>query len=231
MMVTGFYGYTAALQEKGKLLSATQKINNPKARQAAEAEVMAQLGSIGTVVGQDFTQVETNLQSLGYRGLSAHWLLLTALANSDKAAGIDKSDLIDPRAGVLETYYLNKDYTRLSALAAEMISNSVPGDMDWTVGKLYAGMALLSQTPPRTSEASAVLDEVLAFDFKNRPGRDHYIIGAVKWRMYAASLAGDTKKARELVQRVQNREFRKDLKSAFLKKHGGILSQPTTPSK
>jgi hypothetical protein len=27
-------------------------------------------------------------------------------------------------------------------------------------------MVLLSQTPPKTSEGSAVLDEVLAFDFK-----------------------------------------------------------------
>lgn len=229
MMVSGFCGYTAALQEKRKRLSAAVRNKDPQARQTAEAEATMELGSIGAVVGQDLVREEADLQSLGYRGLSAHWLLLAALANSDKAAAIDKSDLLDPRAGLLETYYLGKDYARLSSLAAEMISNSAPGDMDWTVGKLYEGMVLLSQTPPRTSEASAVLDEVLAFDFKNRPGRDHYVIGAVKWRMYAASLSGDTKKAQELVQWVQNREFRKDLKSAFLKKYEGILTQPTTP--
>jgi hypothetical protein len=231
MMVAGFYGYMAALQEKGKRLSAALKNKDSQARQAAEAEATAELGSVGAVAGQDLVREEANLQSLGYRGLSTQWLLLTSLANSGKAAGIDKSDLLDPRAGLLETCYLEKDYARLSSLAAEMISNSAPGDMNWTVGKLYDGMVLLSQTPPKTSEASAVLDEVLAFDFKNRPGRDHYIIGAVKWRMYAASLSGDTKKGRELVQWVQNREFRNDLKSAFLKKYADILTQPTTTSK
>jgi hypothetical protein len=231
MMVAGFYGYTAALQEKEKMLSAALKNNDPQARQVAEAAATQQIGGIGAVVGQDLAQEEAYLQSLGYRGLSVHWLLLAALANSGRAAGIDKSDLLDPRAGLLETYYLEKDYARLSSLAAEMITNSAPGDMNWTVGKLYEGMLLLSQTPPKTREASAVLDEVLAFDYKNRPGRDHYVIGAVKWRMYAASLSGDGKKPQELVQWVQNREFRNDLKSAFLKKYGGILTQPTTPSK
>ena len=102
--------------------------------------------------------------------------------------------------------------------------------MSWTVGKLYQGMAWLSQTPPKTSEAASVLDEVLAFDFKKRPGRDHYVLGVVKWRIYAASLSGDTQKARELVQRAQQREFRQDLKSDFLKQYKVLLTQPTTPS-
>jgi hypothetical protein len=228
MMVAGFYGQKAALGEKEKTLSASWTNRDAKARQAAELKAKAELGGIGAVVGNDLAREEAELQSLGYRGLSVHWLLHTALANSGKAAGIDKSDLINPRAGLLETCFLQKDYARLSALAAEMITNSVPGDMDWVVGKLYQGMVLLSQTPPRTSEASTVLDEVLAFDFKNRPGRDHYLIGVVKWRMYAATLAGDKKKAPELVQWIQNREIRKDLKSAFMKQHGDLLTQPTT---
>jgi len=230
MMIEGFYGYTAALQEKGNLLSAARTNGNPQARQTGKAGAMAGLGNIGAAVGGNLAREEADLQSLGYRGLSVQSLLLSSLANSSKLARIDKSDLPDPRAGSLETCFLNKDYVSVSSLAAGMISNSAPGDMDWTVGKLYTGMALLSQTPPRTSQAIAVLDEVLAFDFKGKPGRDHYVLGAVKWRIYAASLSGDTRKPRELVKRVQNQDFRGDLKSAFLKKHEDILTQQATSS-
>lgn len=232
MMVAGFYGHKDALQEKGDLLFAALNNKNPKARQAAEAKAKAELGNIGTAVGQDLARMEADLQSLGYQGLSVHWLLHAALANSGKATRIDKSDLIDPRAGLLETYYLAKDYDSVYSLAAEMITNSVPGDITWAVAKLYQGMELLSRTPPKTSEGNAVLDEVLAFDFKKKLGRDHYILCAVKWRMYAASLSGDKGKARELAQWAQNQEFRKDLKSdfsqKFKKKYEGFLTSPST---
>jgi hypothetical protein len=228
MMVAGFYGYTAALQEKGDLLLAALTNNNSQALQTSIVQAAAQLGNVGAAVGQDLAQEETNLQAMGYRGISSHWLLLTAMANSGQAVAVDKSDLIDPRADLLETYHIQKDYANFSALTAEMISNSAPGDMNWTVGKLYNGMILLSQTPLQTNAASAVLDEVLAFDFKNRPGRDHYIIGAAEWRIYAASLGGDTNKMQALAQWVQNGDFRQDLKSAFLKKYRGLLAQPTT---
>ncbi len=235
MMVAGFYGHKTALEEKEKMLSASWTNKNSKLRQAAEAAATAQLGSIGAVVGQDLAKEEADLQSLGYRGLSVHWLLQTALANSGKAAAIDKSDMIDPRAGLLETYFLQKDYARVSALATDMVTNSAPGDMNWTVGKLYIGMALLSQRPHKTQEAIAVLDEVLAFDYKNRPGRDHYILGAVKWRIHAAVLSGDMQKAQELVQWGQGQKFRQDLKSefskTFLKKYEGLQVRSATSSK
>ena len=230
LMVAGFYGYTAALQDKGEKLFAALKNKDKKAGQAAKADVTVKLGGIGAVVGQNLAKEEADLQSLGYRGLSAHWLLLTAVANSGKAAGVDKSDLLDPRAGLLEAYYSAKDYASFAALASELISNSTPGDMNWAVGKVCQGMVLLSQTPPRTSEAIPVLDEVLAFDFKDRPGRDYCIVCAVQWRIYAAHLSGDGNKAQELVQWVQKRELRKDLKSTFLKRYGGIQAQTTTPS-
>jgi len=223
MMVVGFYGETAALQERGKMLAAALTNNDPQ----AVATVMAQLGGIGSVVGPHLAQVETNLQSLGYRGVSTHWLLLAAIVNSNNAVAINQSDLLNPRAGLLDIYYGQKDYVSISSLTAEMITNSAPGDMNWTVGKLYRGIALLSQTPPRTSQAITVLDQILAFDFTNKPGRGHYILGAVKWRIYAAFLSGDTVKPTQLVQWVQNQEFRNDLKSEFLKQYAGLLPPPT----
>jgi hypothetical protein len=230
MMVSSFYGYAAALQDKGKKLSAALTSTNRPAGQADEAAVTAQLGNIGAAAGQDFAQVETNLLALGYRGISVHWLLLTALANSDKVTSIDRSDLLSPSASLLETNFLARDFARLSILTTALITNSAPGDMDWTLAKLYEGMAMLSQTPPKPSAGGAVLDEVLAFDFKDRPGRDHYVLQAVKWRIYAAKLSGDTNKAQALVQWVAGRAFRQDLKSAFLKKYKGLLTEPTTPA-
>ncbi len=71
--------------------------------------------------------------------------------------------------------------------------------MNWTVGNLYKGIALLNQTPPDTSDAILPLNQILAFNYTNLPGRDHYIIGAVKWRIFAAQLAGDTQTPLQLV--------------------------------
>jgi len=231
MMVCGFCGYTVALGEKSKQLSATAKEKDPEVRRAAEAKAISELGSVGAAAGQDFSQVETNLEALGYRGMSAHWLLLAALANSDQAGRIDKSDLTDPRVGQLDGYLRTKDYGRALALAGELITNSAPGDMDWMAGKLAEGMAWLSQMPPDTKNAITVLDEVLAVDFKKRPGRDHYILTAVRWRMHAAVMTGDTKKSRALAQWVAEQPFQRYLKGAFLKQHGDLVSQPGNPSK
>ena len=231
MMVSGFYGYKTALDEKGTILATAIRNTNPKVRQVAEAAANQQIGSIGVMAAQNLSQLETNLQSMGYRGISVHWLLLAALANSRNAAAGDRSELLDSRAGLLDIYYNQGDYARVSSLAADIISKSTPGDLDWTMGKLYEAIAWLSQKPPRTADAVAALDEILSFDFGNRPGRDHYILGAVKWRIYAASVSGDAGKRRQLVQWVQDREFRQDLKAAFLKQYESILNQPTTPSK
>lgn len=231
MMVSGFCGYTAALQAKGKKLRAALANTNRPAAQADEAAVTAQLGNIGAAAGQDLAQVETNLLALGYRGISVHWLLLTALATPDKATQIDRSDLPDPRVGLLDSCLRNNDYGRVFSLAAEMLTNSAPGDMDWTAAKLAEGMAWLKQTPPDPERAIPVLDEVLAVDFKNRPGRDHYVITAARWRMYAAVLCGDMKKSQALAQWVQDQPFRKDLKADFLKEHWDLVSQPANPSK
>lgn len=230
MMVSGFYGYQAALQTAGKMLAAGLTNTNLKAGQIQTSTAIAQLGGIGVLARENLAQVETNLQSLGYRGLSTHWLLLSALANSNNAVAVGQSNLLDPGAGLLDAYSAKADYTRMFLLAASMVSNSAPGEMNWTAGKLYEGIALLNQTPPRTSQAASVLDSVIAFNFTNRPGRDHYILGAVKWRIYAAFLSGDMTKGPALAQWVQTQNFRSDLKAEFLKTYGDLLSSSTTTS-
>ena len=226
MMVSGFYGQATALQQQGTMLSAAVTNTDPQARETIEAQAKAQLGGIGAEAGQALAQTETELESLGYRGLSAHWLLLAAVANSSQPATTNKSNLIDPTAGMLDIYYGEKDYRRVTALALGMISNSAPGDLSWTVGKLYEGIGLVRQIPRQTVQAAAVFDEILAFDYTNLPGRDHYILGAAKWRIYAASLLGDTTKGPELVRWVQNQPFRSDLKASFLKEYTNLLNQP-----
>ncbi len=219
MMVAGFYGQKVALEAKAEALSDVARLKDKKKQQNAEANALTKLGGIGKAVKADFQELESRLRSIGYSGLSVHWLLGTALAGSDKATSVDKSDLVGPRARLLQTYYEAKDYTQLFALAEDMISNSAPGDLDWTLGKLYHGMALLSQDQPKTKEACVALDEVLAFDFRGRPGRDHYLIETVKWRIYAAQLSADHSKASQLVQWVQTNAFRDDLKRQFLSRY------------
>jgi len=229
MMIMDFYGQKAALEAKQQMLLAASQLKDAKARKAAEANALAQLGAVGLEVGGRIEQLEIDLKSLGYRGLSVHWLLWAALANSGKAVSTDKSDIVDPRAALLESCLESKDYARLFALAEEMRFKSTPGDMDWTVAKVYEGVGFLSQSPPRLAEGIAALDEVLAFDFKGKPGRDHYVLVAAKWRLYAASLENDIRKAQALVRWVRDQEFRKDLKSDFLKNYEGILTFKTTP--
>lgn len=224
MMVAGFEGYSAVVRQQAQML--TNALENDDTQ--AEAAAMAQLGGIGTVAGQNLSEVETNLQSLGYCGISVQWTLLEALANTSNAAPPNMANLIDPRAGLLDIYYGEKDYAHTIAFAANMISNSAPGDLNWTVGKLYDGIALLSQTPPDTSDAMPILNQILAFNFTNLPGRDHYILGAVKWQIYAARLAGDTQLPPQLVQWVQNQPLRADLKSEFLEQYSGYLSPATS---
>jgi hypothetical protein len=218
MMIYGFYGQKVALEAQEKMLAQARDIKNPKARQAAEARVLEQMGAIGAAIESDFVHLESELQSVGYRGLSMHWSLQAALANSRAATLINRSELVDSgRARLLEAYFTAKDYDRVLALCNELISNSVPGDMNWMMGKLYQGMALVSQQPPNIAEACAVLDELLASDVGGKLGRDHYVIEAVKWRIYAAWLAGEPAKIQELANSIWEQHWRADLKSDFWK--------------
>lgn len=223
MMVVDFYGYGPELQKQGDALIAALKSKDKSGAVAA----MHQLGAIGGLIGQGLAEEETNLQSLGYRGISVQWPLLLALANANNATA-DKSNLIDPRAGVFDAYFEDKKYASMISLAADMISNSTPGDMNWAVGKLYAGMALLNQTPPNLPSGITQLDDIISFNFTNRPNRDHYIIGAVEWRIYAASIAGDTNTPRQLVQWVESQNLQRGMKANFMKKYGRLL--PALPA-
>lgn len=224
MMVAGFEGYSTAMRQQAQVLKNALQKNNMEVAAAAQA----QLGGIGAAVGQDLSQEETNLQSLGYCGLSVQWPLLAALANTNNAAPINKSNLVNPRAGLLDIYYGQKDYAHVLSFAANMISNSAPGDLDWTVGNLYEGIALLSQTPPDVNDAIPALNRILAFNYSNLPGRDHYIIGAVTWRIQAAKLSGDTQTPVQLIQWVKDQPLREDLKSNFLRRHGDHPTSATS---
>ena len=224
MVVGNFHGYSAALKQQGDRLTTALREDDSQAAAAAAG----QLEGIGAA-GPDLAELETYLQLLGYRGLSANWLLLLATVNDTNAPAIDKSDLPDPRLGSLDSYSDQKDYAQVLTIATELISDSVPGDLDWTAGKLYQGIAWLSQSPPKTAQAIAVLDEVLAYNFTNRLGRDHYILGAVKWRLYAASLSDDKTKMQQLIQWVQDQPFPKGAQSALVRQFSSRLT-PAQPS-
>lgn len=108
-------------------------------------------------------------------------------ARADKSLGIEASDLLDLRADMLYSYYLEKNYSRLAQLSAALVSESTPGDLKWIQGKVYAGIALRMLSPEKTKEAATIFDEVLALGFKNRPDHDHQLDIAARWRIKAES--------------------------------------------
>jgi hypothetical protein len=141
---------------------------------------------------------------------------------TNRAAGIEESDVLDSREDLLYSYYLEKNYGSLLSLTSSMISESKPGDMNWIMGKLYTGIALTSMPGPKTTEAAVVLDEVLALGFKNKPQNDHYVLSAAKWRIYVAQRSGDKNKAVQLVLWVYSGNCTKNIKTEFLKTNGAI---------
>jgi len=220
MMVCGFEGYTAALENQKAKLAAAITNNDLTAAIAAKRR----MGGIGIQVGQNLGDMESGLQSLGYRGLSVQWTLIAALANSNNAVAVGTSNLIDPRSGWLDFFIAQQDYPHAFSLASDICSNAVPGDMNWIIGRFYQAIVLISHEPSRYSDANTILDALLAFNFQNRPGRDHYILGAAKWRIYSALSAGDKDKARQVAQWVQGNNFREDLKADFLKNYQSLLT-------
>lgn len=212
MMVSDFLGYSAAIKQGGTNLAVAIRNKNPE----TETTATGQLGGIGAA-GPKLEDTEAYLQSLGYRGISVSWLLLMAQANATNALSVDRSNLPDERIGLLDLDFDKKNYAHMLSVAKELISSSAPGDINWTVGKLYQGIGLLKQTPPDRAQAVKTLDEVLNFNFTNRLGRNHYILGAVKWRIYAAAISNDKNKILELTQWVQTQPFLDKDKAVLLK--------------
>jgi len=143
----------------------------------------------------------------------------------DKAAGVEASDICDLREDSLRSYYWEKDYAGLAARAASQVGLATPGDLDWTRGKVFHGIALSSQRPPKLSEAAAVLDEVLASGFSNDSEHNEAVIAAAKWRSYVALTSGDRAKAGEIVEWVQAGNCDKHLKADFLKVYNSVAEQ------
>jgi hypothetical protein len=150
----------------------------------------------------------------------------------DSALGLAASDLHDLRADVLYSYYLENDHTTLSTLTTSLLTESTPGDMNWLLGKVYAGINLASQTPPAAAAAAQIFDEVLAHGFANKPNWDSYMVLAVRWRFNLALKAGDQEKLRNLYQTVEQAGCTRNLQAAFLRDHARLagLPQPTPPN-
>jgi len=143
----------------------------------------------------------------------------------DKAAGVEASDICDLREDLLRSYYWERDYATLAAQAASQVATATPGDLDWARGKVFHGIALSSQTPPKLSEAAAVLDEVLALGFNNDSEHNEAVIAAAKWRSYVAFTSGDKAEAEEIVEWVQGGNCAKHLKADFLKVYNSVAEQ------
>jgi hypothetical protein len=158
------------------------------------------------------------------RALASRYFEIQRLVQSravvDKESGIETSDIFDLRGDLLYGYFLEKKEADLSALTASIISESVPGDLNWMLAKFFDGVALLNRS--KTSDAIKIFDEILALDFKNKPDHDHLVIAAAKWRIHIALNAGDRQRAGALIQWVQEANCTKDSKAGFLKSHASL---------
>ena len=61
---------------------------------------------------------------------------------TNRAAGIEESDVLDAHEDLLYSYYLEKNYDHLISLTSSTISESKPGDLNWIMAKAYKGFAL-----------------------------------------------------------------------------------------
>ena len=143
----------------------------------------------------------------------------------DKEARVEASDIRDLREDMLRSFYLERDYASLATQAASQVETATPGDHDWVLGKVFHGIALSSQRPPKLSEAAAVLDEALALGFKSDSEHDYALMAAAKWRSYVALTSGDKAKAAEIVEWVQAGNCAKHLKTDFLKVYHSVAEQ------
>jgi hypothetical protein len=71
------------LWKVGQALLAAEQAGDAAAFEAARQR----LAAIGKVVAPNYEREQQRLQSLGYRGMSAHWLLLQAMIEAQNTHG------------------------------------------------------------------------------------------------------------------------------------------------
>jgi hypothetical protein len=141
----------------------------------------------------------------------------------DKTNGIELTDVLDYRDDMLESYYLERDYAGLLNASDSLLAESTYGDEGWEIARLYHAIGLLAQRKPNAiSDATPILDEILAQGFQNKPEHDHWLIPATKWRIYVAQQTGDNNKIVQLVKAVHDANCAKNMKAEFLKTYGAI---------
>jgi hypothetical protein len=110
--------------------------------------------------------------------------------------------------GRLTSLWWEEKDAQMMGEAAVLRTNSAAGSPNWLLARVYEGIGLTRQTPPQADAAAAVFEEVLGWGFapdkgKHRGAHDSAVLAAARWRMYLALLAGDRKRALELIQMVE----------------------------
>lgn len=131
--------------------------------------------------------------------------------------GINTSDVFDMRKDLIHSYWYERDYAGLRSVTTSRIADSTPGGLDWIVAKLFLGIAIMSETPGHSADATPIFDEILACGFTGKPDQDHLVECAVRWRLHIARTSDDTDTVQQLVSMVRDGICTKNIKEGFFK--------------
>ena len=148
-------------------------------------------------------------------------------AGTNDGVTIEAQDILDQRGDLLYGYALEKDFVTLTNLTSAIITNAVPGDVNWVMARAHDAIVLANQNPPRPVEASAIFDELLAMGFTGKADRDRQLITAARWRVHLAIKGGDTANVQRVMLLMQTNGCVANLKADFLKDYAAYAVNPT----
>jgi hypothetical protein len=137
----------------------------------------------------------------------------------DYAGEVSVSDLRDLREDELCGYVGERDYSGLQRAAAALAEKARPGESEWMLGHIYQAIALHRQSPPANTEASALLEAVVALGFSGKKEHDRLVLLATRWRAYLAATEQDVRRVVALFKVVAGSPCAKELKQPFLEEY------------
>jgi hypothetical protein len=126
------------------------------------------------------------------------------------------------------SYCWEQDNDGLKAVTAEHIGQVPIGTLTWLAAKLYHGIALCRESPPRFDSAAVAFDEVLARGFSSRANdtlEAELVLQAAQCRVDVALKMNDTAAAQRILDWVERCEAPAALKDKFLQAHAWLKSR------
>jgi len=136
-----------------------------------------------------------------------------------KGSGLEPQDYLHLCQDYLNSYHEERDFEKLASEVGVLLGDYEEGSLGWVMGRIYEGVVLACQTPPRSAEAGRLFEQVMSLGFRNKPSFDQWITCAAKWRVYLALADGNKAEAETVAAWVETGNCSKELKRDFGKKY------------